>query len=105
MAFKLVGVRKSDGQRIEYGPWDAALPAPGEAETVMLQHPVVITHLSNIAFAQGFMCAEFARNEETRPEDINFELEHIPNAAEANALGTLQAYATASVTHADGTTD
>ena len=92
--FKLRATYKPTGEILEYGPFDS----DGDPQTLT----------SRVLFAQGFICGTlFERTQtEVTPETIEFNLVGVDYApAGAVTLGALQAEATATVTHADGSTD
>jgi hypothetical protein len=94
--FKLRATYKPTGEVLEYGPFEH-----NEGDD-----PQKLT--STVLFAQGFVCGTlFERTQtEVTPETIEFSLVGVDYQPTGTAvLGSLQAEATASVTHADGTTD
>lgn len=90
--FKLQAIFKPTGELLEYGPFEGE-DDPGKLTTKVL-------------FAQGFICGTlFERTQkEVTPEVIDFKLVGVDYPA-VSTLGTLQAEASATVTHADGSTD
>ncbi len=92
--FKLQATYKPTGEILEYGPFETD------------DNPGTLT--SRVMFAQGFICGTlFERTQQAvTPETIEFNLQGIgtmPTGAETQSA--LVAEATATVTHADGTTD
>lgn len=93
--FKLQATYKPTGEVLEYGPF--------EADGDDLQ-----SLTSKVAFAQGFICGTlYERTQQAvTPETIEFNLLGVDFPPQgANTLGELRAEASATVTHADGTTD
>lgn len=87
--YKLQATYKPTGEVLEYGPFDAeGDPTP------------------QILFAQGFICGTLYERtqKEVGPETIEFKLLGV-DVITSGTIGTLQAEATATVTHADGSTD
>lgn len=91
MSYKLVATYKPTGEVFEYGPWPAD-PNPSVA-------------VARLSFAQGFVSGGnyFMRGGDFAPEEMEFKVIEVDEGA--NTIGSIQAFASASVTHADGTTD
>jgi hypothetical protein len=95
MAFKLLATHLPTGNVQEYGPWEANA------------NPMVAA--AHVSFAQGFVCGFNSCQygpDNYKPQDLTFEVIEVPDEPQgANTVGQVEAYASASVTHADGTTD
>jgi hypothetical protein len=93
MSFKLVAIHKPTGTVQEYGPWQAD------------ENPMVAA--ARVSFAQGFVCGWNCHQygPESNPEDLSFEVVEVPDGGGADTVGEIQTWATASVVHADGSTD
>jgi hypothetical protein len=91
--FKLKALHVPSQEFIEYGPWDTD-PDPVKAH-------------GQLSFAYGFICgwhSNFTQGQ-GEPSDLAFEVIEIPDEPPTAIVGVVTAYASATVTHADGTTD
>jgi HEXXH motif-containing protein len=92
-SFKLTALHVPSQEILEYGPWEAD-PDPLKASV-------------QASFAHGFICGFHSRATagEGPPEDLaEFTIVEVPAEPPTNVVGVLRAEASATVTHADGTT-